>query len=136
MAEALFQSWDSHLLAIAAALGTGLTATSSGGGSPAVGALASLGSSSGSKLPHRILVQTDDQGIRLFASDRRGEKRRLLFEVPAGTFRASLHRYPGQILLMLFVPEHPAISLKGKWGPMRHGPIQVARTVLRLAKES
>jgi hypothetical protein len=133
--QALFCSWDSHLIANIVAFGTGLTAMSGGGGSPAVGAVADLGPR-GSQLPHWILVQTDEHGVSLFASDRSGTKGRQLVEASRDTFRATLNRNIGQILLMLFVPGHPSIALKGKWGPLHREPIRVARAVMTMAKVS
>jgi hypothetical protein len=100
-----------------------------------MGAITSLGSQN-PQLPHWVLLQTDEAGIHLFASDRDGARRGLLLEAAAKTYRAALHRSIGQIVLMIFVLDQPPISLKGRWGPVARKPIRVAREVIALAKKS
>ena len=132
--EAVFRSWDSHLLSDIAAFGVGAVGAGGPEGEVVAGAVAHLGSRP-SQLPHWILVHTDANGVSLFASDTRGTKGRQLLEAGRGTFRASLHRSIGQVQLMLFVPDSPSVALRAKSGPRRRTTLQVARTVLALAAQ-
>lgn len=132
--EAVFRTWDSHLLANIGAFGIGVSSALGLGPTSSVAGVVANVPAQHAEGSRWILVRTDADGVHIFASDHRGSEGRRLLDASRGAFRASLHLYVGEILLMLFVPEHPTTSLKGKWGPFNRGPIRVARTVVDLAK--
>lgn len=136
--EALFHTWDPQLVADITAMGVGMTGVASGSSmSLATPAFLSFLPTRPSKpLPHWILLRADQQGIHLFASNRKRRRGPLILEAGPGTFRASLHRNIGDIELLLFFITREPISLKGKWGPFHHQPIRVARDLVQLADHS
>ncbi len=134
--EARFRTWDSHLIANVAAFGSGFSdAFGVGVDAPIAGVIANVPLQP-TTLPHWILVSADDHGIHLYATDQGGARSHLLLEAGPSTFRAALHRYIGEIQLMLFVPQHKPISLKGKWTPTTKQPMRVARATIGLARKS
>jgi hypothetical protein len=131
--EARFHSWTPHLIANVAAFGSGFSdAFGVGVNAPTVVANVSLQPTT---LPHPILVSADKHGIHLYAADQGRARGQLLLEAGPSTFRASLHRYIGEIQLMLFVPQHKPTSLKGKWTPITRQPMRVARAIVGLARK-
>jgi hypothetical protein len=133
--EALFHSWDSRSLSDIVALGLGAGVAQGPGGSTVAGAVLDLGPGA-AKSAHWILVRTEENDLYLFASDKRGKEARPLVGASRGTFRASLHQNFGQVQLILFLRDQPAVTLKGKAWFGRRNQIRVARAVLEMAKES
>lgn len=82
-------------------------------------------------LPHRLVVRTDEEGVKLYASNRKGTKGPLVLDVRSGSYQAKLHRNVGQIELTLFIEGRDPVTLVGKWGPFRRHPMQVARAIVQ-----
>lgn len=91
--NAVFRTWDSHIAADIAAFGVGFEETLRGGvAAPVSGMKAKT-----PRRPQWVLIQVDELGVHLFESDRAEGRGRLIMEAAPATFRASLHRYVGEI---------------------------------------
>lgn len=133
--EALFRASDSHLLGDVAAFGIGTAMTTGPGVGVAAGAVTQFGSAR-FQWPSWILVQADEDGVRLYGSDKKGTRGPQLLVAAPGTFRAALYRTLGQVQLSVFVPEQPPVTLKAKSGFRNRVPTQLARAVMDMAKAS
>ena len=134
--EALFRASHSRLLGDVAALGTGAAFATSPGVEVVAGTVTQFGSTR-SQWPAWVLVPVDAAGVDLFASDKkeRTRGRQLLLAAP-GTYRATLHQTLGKIQLLLFAPEHPALTLTSRSGLSSRGPLRLAQAVIEMAHTS
>jgi hypothetical protein len=133
--EAIFHTLDSQIVEQIATIGVGMAAI--GGMSSVTGTAANsmlrtvFPARRNKPLLHRLLVRTDETGVKLYASNRNGRQGPLVLDVRSGTFQARLHRNIGQIELTLFINDRDPITLVGKWGPFRRQPMRVAKVIIR-----